>query len=161
MHCASVLAIIVYTRREIRDMVTLANDAARSMWLYVAIGIIPAGIIGLFFRAAIENAFSSPLIIGVGFIFTGNILILCYSFQKSDQELTKKRALLVGLAQILALFPGVSRSGTTISFGIFAGLKRDVAFRFSFLMAIPLIIAATAINFNYACLLYTSDAADE
>ena len=104
LHCASVLAIIVYTRREIRDMVTLANDAARSMWLYVAIGIIPAGIIGLFFRAAIENAFSSPLIIGVGFIFTGNILILCYSFQKSDQELTKKRALLVGLAQILALF---------------------------------------------------------
>ena len=62
--------------------------------------------------------------------------------------------MLVGLAQILALFPGVSRSGTTISFGIFAGLKRDVAFRFSFLMAIPLIIAATAINFNYAAITF-------
>jgi len=152
LHLASAIAIIIYLRKEIWELRRVKDEDVRNLWMYLIVGIIPAGIVGVLFHSAIEAAFNTPLVIGIGFVFTGNMLITCYNFQHTDGSLNKKSSLLIGLSQIIALFPGVSRSGTTISFGIFTGLDRDEAFRFSFLMAIPLIIGAAILSFQASAL---------
>jgi undecaprenyl-diphosphatase len=149
LHMASVLAILIYTRKEIYQLITF-NKKYKRMWIYIIIGILPAGLVGLFFNDFIEQAFSSLLLIGLAYLFTGFMLLITKRFQNTKGKLTKKRSLLIGLAQILALFPGISRSGTTISFGLFSGLKKEEAFKFSFLMAIPLILGATILEFKNA-----------
>ncbi len=145
LHLASVLAILIYTRKEIYNLITF-NPKYKKMWIYIIIGIIPAGLVGLFFNDFIEQAFSSNIVIGFAFLFTGTMLLTTRKFQNTKAPLNKKRSLIIGLSQILALLPGISRSGTTISFGLFSGLKKEEAFKFSFLMAIPLILGATILE---------------
>lgn len=142
LHFASLLAILIYTRRELKKMIFFEKGYEK-MWFYVLIGILPAALVGFFFKAFIEVLFYSYLAIGISYIFTGSMLIVTSRFNNARGELNKKRSFVVGIAQILALFPGVSRSGVTISFGLFSGLKKEEAFKFSFIMAIPLIIGAT------------------
>lgn len=142
LHFASLLALVYFTRKEIMTLLSPKTEESRRLWLYLFIGILPAGIFGLFFKSFIEKAFDSPFAISIGFLFTGTILTLCLFFQDTNAKPSFRSSIVVGLSQLLALFPGVSRSGTTISFGLFTGLKREEAFRFSFLMAIPLIFGA-------------------
>ncbi|MGK0209085.1 MAG: undecaprenyl-diphosphatase [Patescibacteria group bacterium] len=147
LHLASLLAIVIYTRREIWKLVTIEKGYEK-MWLYVLIGILPAGLFGLFFRDMVKGVFSSTIFIGLAFIGTAIMLFVTHGFEPGKQKLDWKKSLAIGVAQVAALFPGVSRSGTTISFGIFAGLSRVEAFRFSFLMSIPLILGATILEFE-------------
>jgi len=149
LHLASVLAILIYARKEVKKLITFDPDY-KKMWVYIIIGIIPAALVGFFFHDLIESSFSSNLTIGIGFLFTGVILLSSYKFQNTSQSLTKTKSLVIGIAQIAALFPGISRSGTTISFGLFSGLKKEEAFKFSFLMAIPLILGAVILEFKDA-----------
>jgi len=148
LHLASVLAIIVFTRKEILELLRF-NSVSRKMWLYLIIATIPAALFGLFFNDLIESTFSSFLFLGVAFIFTGFILLLTKLAHKND-KLNNKNALIIGLFQLLALFPGISRSGMTISAGLFLGINKEKATKFSFLLLIPLTLGATILKFGEA-----------
>lgn len=140
LHLSSLLAILIFTRREIATLLTF-DKKYRKMWLYVIIGSIPAALFGFLYEDVIERTLSSFLYLGIAFIFTGVVLFLT-KFAKARSELNGKNAFLVGLFQVLALFPGVSRSGITISSALFLGIDKEKAVKFSFLLFIPLSLGA-------------------
>ncbi len=114
-------------------------------WMIIA-GTIPIVIIGLLFKDAIEGAFTKNLsVIAISLIVLAIILALAEktaSFKKDLIDITLMDSILIGFAQTIALIPGSSRSGTTITGGLFLGLKRDVAARFSFLLSVPAVLAS-------------------
>lgn len=114
-------------------------------WMIIA-GTIPIVIIGLLFKDAIEGAFTKNLsVIAISLIVLAIILAVAEktaSFKKDLKDITLMDSILIGLAQTIALIPGSSRSGTTITGGLFLGLKRDVAARFSFLLSVPAVLAS-------------------
>jgi undecaprenyl-diphosphatase len=140
LHLASLVAVIIFTRKEIIQLLSF-NKKYNKLWGFLIIATIPAALFGFFFHSTIEKMFSSYLFLAIAFFFTGAILLLT-KFTNSKSSINPKRALIVGLFQVLALFPGVSRSGMTISGGIFAGIEKERAARFSFLLLIPLVLGA-------------------
>ncbi|MEJ8307389.1 undecaprenyl-diphosphate phosphatase [Saccharibacillus sacchari] len=112
--------------------------------MYVVIGTIPAVIVGLLFKDWIEDTFSSIKTVGVALLVTGLALWLIRNMRgrKQDGDLKARDALLVGLAQAVALIPGVSRSGSTVITSIATGMKQDTALRFSFMLYIPVSLGA-------------------
>ena len=114
-------------------------------WMIIA-GTIPIVIIGLLFKDAIEGAFTKNLsVIAISLIVLAIILAFAEKtakFKKDLKDITLMDSILIGLAQAVALIPGSSRSGTTITGGLFLGLKRDVAARFSFLLSVPAVLAS-------------------
>jgi undecaprenyl-diphosphatase len=118
-------------------------------WLIIA-GSMPVVVIGLVFKDAIENQLRSLWVIAVTLIVFGLILGLADKVgkrQKSIQQLTTKHGLLFGLGQALAVIPGVSRSGGTITVGLLLGYSRQAAARYSFLLAIPAVVASGTFEF--------------
>lgn len=118
---------------------------SRIGWL-VIIGTIPVVIIGLLFEDIIEGSLTKSLYV-ISFSLIGLALVLAFAektskFKKDMKDITIKDSIIIGIAQALALIPGSSRSGTTITGGLFLGLKRDVAARFSFLLSIPAVFAS-------------------
>lgn len=118
-------------------------------WMIV-LGCIPAGLMGLVVSklelfAKIENNIK---ILGLSLIITSILLFIIRNFkgEKDDSKLSVKEALTVGCFQIIGLFPGISRSGSTIVGGMFSGLKRDSAFKYSFMLYMPLSIAAMGLE---------------
>ncbi len=118
---------------------------ARLGW-YIIIATIPALIFGYLLKSAVETLFKTPLLeAGIRLLITAVVLALADWLGKPHRTLEKMTwldALLIGIAQVLAVFPGASRSGTTISAGMARGLDRSSAARFAFLMAIPVMLAA-------------------
>lgn len=112
--------------------------------MYVVIGTIPAVIVGLLFKDWIEATFSSVTTVAVALLFTGVALWLIRNMRgrKLDGDLKFRDALIVGLAQAVALIPGVSRSGSTVIASIATGMKQDTALRFSFMLYIPVSLGA-------------------
>ena len=108
--------------------------------LYIVIGTIPAGILGVLFNDVIATYFTSPYTIAVTLLITGVALWLIRNLRgkKRDGDLSSKDALIVGLAQAIALIPGISRSGATVITSIAVGMKQDTALRFSFMLYIPI-----------------------
>lgn len=114
-------------------------------WMIIA-GTIPIVVIGLLFKDMIEGALTKNL-----YVISGSLIVLALilavaektaKFKKDIKDVTFLDSILIGLAQAVALIPGSSRSGTTITGGLFLGLKRDVAARFSFLLSVPAILAS-------------------
>jgi len=148
-------AVFAYFWKDIRaivkDFVTglinrqpLATAQSRLGWLLI-LASIPAGAAGFFLKESIETAFNSPILTAIFLFGTAGLLIVGERVGKrrrSLEEVGWKDALWIGAAQILALFPGVSRSGATIAGGMTRDLKRKEAGRFSFLMSIPIMLAA-------------------
>jgi undecaprenyl-diphosphatase len=123
------------------------SPMARLGWLLV-LATIPAVVAGLFFKDLVESAFGSPLAAGLFLIGTAGLLVVGELLGKRNQQIqsiTWLDSLLVGIFQILSLFPGISRSGSTISGGMVRNLDRPSAARFSFLMSIPVMIGAGAV----------------
>jgi len=141
LHFGTVLSILVFFRRRIWDMV--ARDW-RLIGLIV-VASIPAGIAGITLKNQFEAMFEQPLYVGCFFFITGGMLLWAAWFSKRRQgettcgTLTFGRALWIGLFQAFAILPGVSRSGSTITAGIGAGMQREEAATFSMLLAIPVI----------------------
>ena len=122
---------------------------AKLGWLII-IGSLPVVIIGLVFKDAIENQLRSLWVIAFTLIIFGVILGIADRFgkrQRSIQQLTTNHGLLFGLGQALAVIPGVSRSGGTISVGLILGYSRQSAARYSFLLAIPAVVASGTYEF--------------
>lgn len=117
---------------------------ARLGW-WIILATIPAGLFGLLLKKQVEASFESPLATAV-FLFLVAILMAAAELfthpEKSLSSIQWLDAIIIGLFQALAIFPGISRSGATISGGLLRGLKRDAAARFSFLMSIPIMLAA-------------------
>lgn len=121
---------------------------ARLGW-YIIVATIPAITFGLFFKDYVESALNSVFATAIFLLFTGGLLLSGEYFGKqtsSIENLNWRDALLVGFFQLFALFPGVSRSGSTISGGMFRNLNRESAARFSFLMAVPVMIGAGLVS---------------
>jgi undecaprenyl-diphosphatase len=158
LHFGTLLAVMVYFRREVvvvpRAMLLqifgqphTAADA-RLGWA-VALATVPAGIAGLLFKDFVETQLRLPLLIAGTTAFYGVLLWVADSRRgevNDERELTLGKALLVGCAQALALIPGTSRSGITITASLFLGLSREAATRFSFLMSIPVILLASLLE---------------
>lgn len=124
---------------------------SRLGWL-VIIGTVPVVIVGLGFKKIIEGALTKNLWVIAGSLVGVAIIIAIAEYlakhKKDINEVTVKDALIVGIAQCFALIPGSSRSGTTLAGGLFSGLKRDAAARFSFLLSIPAIAASGLLEFK-------------
>ena len=120
------------------------NANSRLGWL-ILLATIPAGLAGLFLKDVLESALNSPLAASLFLFVTATLLVMAEQLGKrenSTARLTWLDALVIGVFQILALFPGVSRSGATITGGMLRRLDRPSAARFSFLMSIPIMLAA-------------------
>lgn len=145
--------LVVYGGRFWRlalDVLRRQPEALRYAGLLI-IGMIPAGLVGIFLEHLIERAFESLWAAGTGFLVTGACL---WSTRRKGPDgaahPTPGGALIIGLAQAFAPLPGVSRSGTTISSGLWVGLGAVAAADFSFLMAIPLIAGAGLVEARHA-----------
>jgi undecaprenyl-diphosphatase len=125
------------TRRELRGELD-----ARLGW-YIVLGTVPIGIFGILFKDQIETGARDLYLIGTALIVLGLILLLAEKVSSHDRPLERIRTrdgFAIGLAQALALVPGVSRSGATITAGLFMGLDRTAAARFSFLLSVPAVV---------------------
>ncbi len=155
VHAGTLLAVLIYFRQDVWNIITavlrglaqrqpFAEPDAKLGWLIVA-GSIPVGIVGLLFADFFEEIFSSPTI-AAGFLLVTAVLLVVgermLSGKKELAQMTWSDAVVVGLFQMVALLPGVSRSGSTIVGGLSRGLDRSTAARFSFLLGIPAILAA-------------------
>lgn len=158
-------AVFVYFRRDIVGMTKAFFAEVLQPWrippaqwsmnarmcMLVLIGTVPIVTIGLAFKKLIEGPFTKdPLVIAVGLIFVGILLWIAElkaRFDKRTEDITRTDAVLIGLAQVMALIPGASRSGSTIMAGLFRGLNREDAARFSFLLSIPAIAGAGILEF--------------
>ena len=154
------LAVLIYFWRDIiriasawigslgRGKSPISKDAKMG-WLIIA-GSLPVVVIGLVFKDVIENQLRSLWVIAVTLILFGLVLGISDKLgkrQKSLEQLTTKHGLLFGLGQALAVIPGVSRSGGTISVGLLLGYSRQAAARYSFLLAIPAVVASGLFEF--------------
>lgn len=126
------------------------SENSKMGWLII-LGSIPVAVIGLGFKDVIEGAITKNLyVIASSLIVLGIILALAEKvgkFKRDLKDITWKDTLIIGFAQSLALIPGSSRSGTTITAGIFLGLKRETAARFSFLLSVPAILGSGLLEF--------------
>ncbi len=155
----TLLAVLIYFWKDIWNILTglwkavrtrtlKDNDSAR-LGLWVVLATIPAGILGMLFKDQVEAAFHSPLAVGIFLLVTAFLLLAAEGLGKRTRSLKEMNALdaiLIGMAQALSIFPGVSRSGSTISAGMLRHLERPAAARFSFLMSIPIFLAAGVLS---------------
>jgi len=140
LHLSSLAAVMIFVRKELAGLFNF-NKENMKMWSYIIIATIPAAVFGFLFKESMEAAFSSPHLIGISYIFTAVVLYIS-RFSKAGSGLTVRNALLIGIFQTLALFPGISRSGITISAALLLGAEKEKAVKFSFLLFIPLAIGA-------------------
>jgi len=139
--------IILISRLTFQDLIQKrpsAHPESRLAWLLV-LATIPAAIIGLLFNGAFEQAFGSPQIVSIFLLITAALLVAAERIGKRQRALDKidwMDAIWIGIFQILALFPGISRSGATITGGMVRDFDRPSSARFSFLMSIPIMVAA-------------------
>ena len=145
LHGASLFAVIIFTRKEITHLFRF-DEGYGKMWLCLIIATLPAVLLGFFFRDRIKEAFSSFLFIGIAFIFTAGILFSTKFKRMDSAKISLRDALIIGLLQALALFPGISRSGLTISAALLLGIDKEKAIKFSFLLFIPLSFGAFMAN---------------
>lgn len=121
------------------------------LFLLIIIATIPTGFMGLLFKDWFESLFSRPKVVGGMLFITGLVLYLTRWTKKERRALEQMRwidAVLIGIAQGVAIIPGISRSGGTISTGLFLGLDRELSGKFSFLLSIPAILGATLLEFR-------------
>jgi undecaprenyl-diphosphatase len=151
----AILAVVVYFARDIARIVTawcrgLVNAEWRGhrdhrMGWYVIVGSIPVGVAGLLGKELITGPLRSLWVVGVALVVWSGVMWAAERVATQDRgekQLTLRDAVLVGLAQVVSLVPGVSRSGATISTGLFLGLDRVAATRLSFFLSIPALLAA-------------------
>jgi undecaprenyl-diphosphatase len=156
LHLGTFVAVVVYFWREIVKLVgawvrsitrrSLAEPEAKLAWLLI-VSTIPAALVGVLFEDFITERLGKPWMIGVAMIVFAGIMYLIDHLAKLDRDmehLSWLDALIIGVAQALALFPGVSRSGITMMTGLVLRLDRESAARYSFLMSIPVIGGAAA-----------------
>ncbi len=141
LHAGTLFAIIIYFRR---DWIKILREKRRLFW-YIIIASVPGIIFGGMFGERIESCLRDPMPVALVLGIFGLVLYLSELYgrkNKSLRELTLMAAVLIGIFQMLAVIPGVSRSGITVSAALFLGMNRESSVRFSFLLGAPIIFAA-------------------
>lgn len=158
VHLGTLVAVLVYFWRDWLTLLragfrvlqnrTLSDlDPDARLLLLLAVGTIPAAVIGALLDDVFEAAFGEPRAVAAFLLLTAALLVFSerrYAAHRTLHDLTPADALIIGAAQAFAIFPGISRSGSTIAAGMTRGLSRPLAARFSFLLATPIILGAGA-----------------
>ncbi len=153
LHIGTLIAVIIYFWKDWIRLVTQGFAApgttdGRLFW-YLLIATVPGAVVGYALEKKAETIFRTPLLIAVALIVMGAILYWAESKSAKKDDLsniTLRTSFLIGLSQALAIIPGVSRSGITMTTGLFSGLNREAAARFSFLLSTPIILGAAIIK---------------
>lgn len=161
VHFGTLISTVVYFRVDIYRLIAsflgalarigsfparLKNDDSLRLALFIVWGSIPAGAIGLAFGERLESLFSKPALISAMLIITGFALLATRFVRRGNRELGLASSFLVGIAQAIAIVPGISRSGSTVSAGLFLGLDGRLAVRYSFLLSLPAVLGATGLK---------------
>jgi undecaprenyl-diphosphatase len=149
LHVATALSTIVVFRKDIADifrgLFQFRWNEETQFSLKIILSMIPAVLAGLLLESQIEQLFTRQiLLVGLALLVTGLLLFLADRARHTNQNVRYRDALLVGIAQAIAILPGISRSGATISTSVLLGIDREKAARFSFLMVVPLILGKVA-----------------
>ncbi|TLD71434.1 undecaprenyl-diphosphate phosphatase [Phragmitibacter flavus] len=147
VHAATALSTVVVFRK---DIVAILLDLLKFRWnegtklaMLIAVSMVPVGLVGVFFEKEVEAFFGGKIIfVGAMLMVTATLLTVTHFASKRSGEVTFGRALVIGLAQMVAILPGISRSGATICTALLVGVSRENAARFSFLMVLPPILGA-------------------
>jgi len=159
VHLGTLLAVVVFFRLKVWKLIKSVfmgrmyyqkgwhfTDDNLRLSLLLILATIPAAFIGYKFDDVIEQAFASPIAVSAFLLVTGTILFLTRFVKNHEGKINWWRALVIGLAQAVAILPGVSRSGSTIAAGIFTRMKQEKAAEFSFLLSIPIILGAGVVK---------------
>lgn len=149
LHFATALSTIVVFRK---DILAILKGLLQFQWseesrfaLKIIVSMIPAALAGIFLEAQIEQMFSKQiLLVGLCLLLTAILLFFADRAKATDKDVTYRSAFWVGVAQMIAILPGLSRSGATVSASVLLGIDRSRAARFSFLMVVPLILGKIA-----------------
>jgi undecaprenyl-diphosphatase len=150
LHAATALATIFVFRKDILAIITglfnKQDNESRNFALFVVVSMVPAAIVGIFFDDLLEQLFEGQLVLVCSMLLlTGGLLLFADRAKiEHTEKLTMSKAILIGIAQAIAILPGISRSGATISTSILLKVDKAQAARFSFLMVIPLILGKMA-----------------
>jgi len=151
VHAGTALSTMVVFRRDILDILRGLlqfswNDETKFS-MFVLVSMVPAGVVGLSFEEEISALFEGQLLLIAGtLVVTGILLFLADRAKKTGKEVNFKEAIVVGLAQAVAILPGISRSGSTIATSVLLGIDRSKAARFSFLMVLPIILGKALLD---------------
>ena len=177
LHGATLLVVVLYFWKDVRDIlidfagsllgkISKKNAPSlplppphKGLWVCILITLIPTGLIAIFFKDFFEHEFSKLGFVALRWFIMGILFILSQRFQKGQKDLgviSYGDAFWIGLVQGIALMPGVSRSGSTILVGLWLGLRKDTAAKFSFLISIPAILAALAMELRHGGHLFSS-----
>ncbi len=154
LHAGTLLAIVLFFFKDwiklivggYKQVVKKEKTFEGKMFWYLVIATIPGGAIGFLLDKFLEDALTTPIIIGIALIVMGIILYVVDKYSKSEVEykdMTFKQTFLIGLSQALAFIPGVSRSGVTMTTGRLLGIKRESVAKYSFLLSTPIVAGAT------------------
>ena len=141
LHFGTIIPVIIIYWEDVKGIIMFKKEQRRLSWL-VLVGIIPTAIIGFLFEDYIEGFFSSIQIVGYMLLVTGLLIYLTEHISNVKfklSEMKEHNAIIVGIAQGLAVIPGISRSGSTIVSSLLQGLDRESAAKFSFLVSVPVI----------------------
>ena len=152
LHFATALSTIIIFRKDLIEIFSglfqFKNNEAFQFSLKIVLSMIPAVLVGVFFNDEIEALFGGALtLVGSMLLITGLLLLLADRAKASEKQVGVKDAILVGISQAIAILPGISRSGATISTAVLLGIDKEKAARFSFLMVVPLIFGKMAKDF--------------
>ena len=151
VHGATALSTIVVFRKEILDIIKGLfefkwNESTKFV-VKIIISMIPVGVVGVFFESEIEAFFTGNIVFVASMLgITGVLLSFTYFTPARSGKVTFLKALIIGIAQSIAILPGISRSGTTIATALFLGVEKSDAAKFSFLMVLPPILGATLLK---------------
>jgi undecaprenyl-diphosphatase len=151
LHLGTLIVVVFYFRTEVKNIlsalarVDFKSEYGKMIPLIIA-ATIPTAIIGLLYVKYLEDILGQLLIIGITFIIGATLVYTSKLGKENTENITYPIAVIMGIAQGLAIFPGLSRSGATISIALLVGLKREKAFKFSFLLSIPAILGDTLVE---------------
>lgn len=157
VHLGTLLAVVLVFRKDLLEMVIAPflmikgnrEPEVKQFFLlaiYVTVGTIPVVIVGLLLNDHIDRLFNSELIVYCMLLVTGILMLVSTSLKERGVSLNCPRAILIGIAQAMAIMPGLSRSGSTIFAGMALGLARETAAKFAFIMSVPAILGAVILK---------------
>lgn len=143
VHLGTLVSVLIVFWHDIwKLIISLKSQTTQKYILAILMGTIPAVIIGLLFKDVITEAFENIRVVSITLLITGIILLTTKFIKTKLKDISVSSGLLIGFAQALAIVPGISRSGVTISTGMYLGIAPEKAAKFSFLLAIPAIVGA-------------------
>lgn len=146
LHVGTLLVVLIAFWKDVAGMLKalaqldFASEEGKLV-VFIVVGNIPTALIGFVFRDIFKSFFYNPLAVGIALLGTGSILYVS-KYGKNSKKMSYLDAFLIGIAQGIAIIPGVSRSGITIATGLLSKLRKETVFKFSFLLSIPAVIGA-------------------